>query len=76
MHMIGLSNVAQLGACSIAIMLACPASAQSPQDDAGVRARYNDLLAVQLYAVGGGFIPLGINSAVTGIDRPSAQAIS
>ena len=68
MRVIGLSNLAQVGACLAAIMLACPADAQSQQDSTGLRTRYGDLLSVQVYAVGGGFIPFGTTSNVTGVD--------
>ena len=49
-------------------MLACPADAQSQQDGTGPRTGYDNFLAVQVYAVGGGFIPFGTNSNVTGVD--------
>ena len=68
MRVIELSNLAQVGACLAAIMLACPADAQSQQDSTGLRTRYGDLLSVQVYAVGGGFIPFGTTSNVTGVD--------
>jgi hypothetical protein len=68
MRVIGLSNLAQVGACLAAIMLACPADAQSQPDGTGLRTGYANFLAVQVYAVGGGFIPFGTNSNVTGID--------
>lgn len=49
-------------------MLACPADAQSQQDGTGPRTDCDNFLAVQVYAVGGGFIPFGTNSNVTGVD--------
>jgi hypothetical protein len=68
MRVIGLSNLAQVGACLAAIMLTCPADAQSQQDSTGSRTGYDSLLSIQVYAVGGGFIPFGTNSNVTGVD--------
>jgi hypothetical protein len=72
MRVIGLFSLAQanlvrVGVCLAAIMLACPADAQSPQDSTG--SRTGDLLAVQVYAVGGGLIPFGTNGKVTGVDQ-------
>jgi hypothetical protein len=64
MRVIGLSSLARVGACLVAIMLAYPADAQS-----STGSRTGDLLAVQVYAVGGGFIPFGINGNVTGVDQ-------
>jgi len=61
MRVIGLSSLAQIGACLAAIMAACPADAQSQQG-------YASLLSIQAYAVGGAFIPFGTNSNVTGVD--------
>jgi hypothetical protein len=75
MRVIGLFKLAQVGACLATIMLACPADAQSQQDITG----YGDLLSIQVYAVGGGFIPFGTNSNVTGVDAtfdPSNLLIS
>ena len=68
MRAIGLSNLAQVGACLAVIMLACPTDAQSQQDSAGSRTGYDSLLSIQVYAVGGGFVPFGTNSNVTGVD--------
>ena len=68
MRVIGLSKLAQICACLGAIMLACPADAQSPEDGAGSRTGYDNFLAIQVYAIGGGFIPFSTNSNVTGVD--------
>jgi len=58
--------IAASAAVGIAAMaLACPAAAQDPRD-AG--SDVNDLLAIQLYLVGGGFVPFTTSSNVTGID--------
>ena len=62
MHAIGRSIVMRLGACLTAIGLACPALAQ---DGSAI----GNLLSIQLYAVGGGFVPFGTNSNVTGVDQ-------
>ena len=53
-----------LGGCLAAIASALPASAQNQA--AGLRT--SDLLSVQLYAVGGAFVPLGGNSTVSALD--------
>ena len=68
MRVIGRSSLAQVGACLAAIMLACPAHAQSQPDGTGPRTGYDNFLAVQVYAVGGGLIPFGTNGNVTGVD--------
>jgi hypothetical protein len=69
---LALANLAKIGACLAALMLACPAGAQSPQDGSGARTGYGDLTSVQVYAVGGGFIPFGTNGNVTGVDQTFA----
>ena len=62
-------NLTRLAACVAAgLALAQPTDAQS-QDGATV----NNLLGIQLYAVGGGFVPLGVNSNVTGVDQTLSQ---
>jgi hypothetical protein len=66
MRLIGRGKLAPVAACLSAIMLACPADAQSPSDGSGLRA--DDLLAIQVYAVGGGLIPFRPNSTVTDVD--------
>src|SRR5262249_22673540 len=70
MRVIELSNLAQVGACLAGFMLACPADARS-QDAATV----NNLLGIQLYAVGGGLIPFNVNSNVTGVDQTATQVL-
>ena len=70
MSAIGLSKLAKMGACLAAFILACPAARS--QDSAIV----NNLLGIQLYAVGGGLIPLGVQSNVTGVDQTAFQLLS
>jgi hypothetical protein len=53
---------------------ACPAGAQTPPGaDQGLRA--TDLLAVQVYAVGGAFIPFAGSSSVSGFDATAPGAL-
>lgn len=55
-----------LAACLAAVMSACPAGAQTPQD--GNQLRTADVLAVQLYAIGGAVMPSGATTTVIGAD--------
>ncbi len=66
MRMIAQSVALKISVCLIASMLTYPAAAQSQPDGSEVRA--SDLLAIQLYAVGGGFFTSARSSNVTGVD--------
>src|SRR5262249_32096938 len=55
---------------TLAASLACPLDARS-QDTAVV----DNLLGIQVYAVGGGLVPLGANSTVTGVDQTATQVL-
>jgi hypothetical protein len=57
-----------------AAVFACPAAAQT-QPDGGQGLRATDLLAVQLYAVGGAFIPFAGNSSVSAFDATDPGAL-
>jgi hypothetical protein len=57
------------GCLAVAVSLTRPIDALS-QDTATV----DNLLGIQVYAVGGGFFPLGANSTVTGVDQTLSQA--
>ncbi|MBL6617632.1 MAG: hypothetical protein ISP45_26725 [Reyranella sp.] len=59
----GLSKLARVGACVATFLLACPAA--HSQDGTVV----NNLLAIQLYGIGGGLVPFGVNSNVTAVDQ-------
>jgi hypothetical protein len=59
----------KLAACLAATALAASAGDASGQDAKSV----DNLLGIQLYAVGGGFVPLGVTGNVTGVDQTLSQ---
>jgi hypothetical protein len=59
----------KLAACLVATALVARAFDAQSQDTTMV----NSLLGIQLYAVGGGFVPLGVNGNVTGVDQTLSQ---
>jgi hypothetical protein len=54
--------------CLLAILLAGPIDARA-QD----RRAVDNVLGIQVYGVGGGFVPLGANGTVTGVDQTTSQ---
>jgi hypothetical protein len=70
MSVIGRFKLPKVAACLAAILLAWPAGAQSRRDDSEVRAA--DLLAVQVYLVGGGYFSFARNANVSSFDISNA----
>ncbi len=66
MRVISLFNLVPVAAGLTAMLLAYPADAQGQRDGTGLRT--DDLLSIQVYVVGGGFIPFASSSNLTGID--------